>query len=465
MNNINNCIGNDDYEEAKRKIEKCKKSNKSCYVIGPTGPTGPAGERGEAGPVTITVGTTETKGEGTNAEVINVGTNENMILNFKIPKGAKGDAGEKGEKGDKGDHGERGVQGIKGDKGDTGDTGSRGEKGEKGDKGDTGESERISIDLTETLEPDEPAEVLDTFENNVHHLDFYIPRGEKGDPGEKGPKGDRGERGVQGIMGPQGLKGDAGSMGPIGPKGDKGDTGESEKISIDETETVEAGEPAQVLDTFENNIHHLTFYIPKGDKGERGEKGQDGTSDIIKIGKTTTGDAGTSASVIDNAQGNVHTLEFTIPRGMTGPQGPAGTTQTVAYGERYINTKSSLMLTTGVDTTVPLEMTGTALNVDYVEDYGMKIKEAGVYLISYYLSATPQTGHSLQIFVDENGTGVEGTRINVDWDSAYINDTSNTVIASLLKDDVIKLKLRSQGGDTLTFNGTNDGMLNIVKIH
>ena len=44
-----------------------------------TGPTGPQG------PVSIAVGVTTTTDPGTNASVNNVGTDDNVILNFNIP--------------------------------------------------------------------------------------------------------------------------------------------------------------------------------------------------------------------------------------------------------------------------------------------------------------------------------------------------------------------------------------------
>ena len=39
---------------------------------------------GPQGPATITVGTTTTGDPGTNASVVNVGTNQNAVLNFTI---------------------------------------------------------------------------------------------------------------------------------------------------------------------------------------------------------------------------------------------------------------------------------------------------------------------------------------------------------------------------------------------
>ena len=86
--------------------------------VGPTGPTGPAG------PATITVGTTTTGEPGTNASVTNVGTNENVILNFSIPAGATGPTGPQGLAGETGPTGATGPQGLVGETGPTGATGA-----------------------------------------------------------------------------------------------------------------------------------------------------------------------------------------------------------------------------------------------------------------------------------------------------------------------------------------------------
>ena len=67
---------------------------------------------------TIMIGTTTTLDPGDNATVVNVGTSQNMILDFGIPRGYRGYSGSDGSKGDKGDTGE------KGDKGDRGSDGS-----------------------------------------------------------------------------------------------------------------------------------------------------------------------------------------------------------------------------------------------------------------------------------------------------------------------------------------------------
>ncbi len=196
-NDKNNC--NENLKDKIQKLLEDKNKDVKCYYaigptgpkgdrgdigpIGPIGPTGPKGDMGEIGPTgpkgpnggaTVNVGTTETGDAGSEAMVVDVGTDMDVILNFKIPRGETGIMGPQGEKG---------------------------EQGPRGFPGEIGRSEMISIDETETINPDEEAQVLDDFENNVHHLTFYIPKGQKGDVGDVGPIGPQGEKGEPGERG------------------------------------------------------------------------------------------------------------------------------------------------------------------------------------------------------------------------------------------------------------------------
>lgn len=116
------------YQKALKKIE-CEKKRRpilACSIPGPTGPKGPA---------TISIGKTYTLNPNEDAMVKNTGTDENTILNFYIPKG-------------------------------------------NGDK--------IKVGKTYTVT--ENANVVDNLDNDMHTLDFYIPKGEKGDTGATGPQ-------------------------------------------------------------------------------------------------------------------------------------------------------------------------------------------------------------------------------------------------------------------------------------
>ena len=225
-----------DYNQIRKRIEEERKKYKICYVQGPIGPkglkgdVGPQGEKGERGipgPASIDVGITETLEPTEKAKVENIGTNEDVILNFKIPRGEQGIEGKIG------------PQGIPGPQGEKGDIGPQGIKGERGEQGPS----TIKVGNIETIEPTEKASVINVGTPVDVVLDFKIPKGEQGEQG---------------------------------PRGLPGEIGRTEHIAIDETETLEPGEPATVMDTFEDWVHHLAFSIPKGEKGDQGEKGPQG---------------------------------------------------------------------------------------------------------------------------------------------------------------------------------------------
>lgn len=105
----NNCFDN----KIKKILDCGKQCNCTPIIVGPTGPTGPQG------PASIAVGVTTTTDPGTNASVTNVGTNDNVILNFNIPRGETGPIGPQGIPGPQG---LQGLQGIQGPTGPTGPT-------------------------------------------------------------------------------------------------------------------------------------------------------------------------------------------------------------------------------------------------------------------------------------------------------------------------------------------------------
>jgi hypothetical protein len=59
-----------------------------------------------------------------------------------------------------------------------------------------------------------------------------------------------------------------------------------------------------------------------GPQGPRGEKGD--TAITVAVGSVTTGAPGTDATVVNSGTSKDMVLDFTIPRGAQGEQGPAG---------------------------------------------------------------------------------------------------------------------------------------------
>ena len=138
----NNCFDN----KIKKILDCGKQCNCTPVIVGPTGPTGPQG------PASIAVGVTTTTDPGTNASVTNVGTDDNVILNFNIPKGEigpigpQGIPGTEGPMGPTGPQGLQGLQGIQGPTGPTGPTGPQGLQGLQGIQGPTGPAGPTAIE-------------------------------------------------------------------------------------------------------------------------------------------------------------------------------------------------------------------------------------------------------------------------------------------------------------------------------
>ncbi len=325
------------YKKIRQRIEEESKHFKYICI------KGEKGDRGEQGPSTIRVGTTELVDSTSPAEVLNEGSNRDLVLHFKIPKGMPG---------------------------------------EKGEKGDSGPS-TIKIGNVITINPDEEATVENIGTPIDVVLEFKLPRGKQGEKGE------------------------------IGPRGLPGEIGITEHINIEETTTVDPTEEAQVLDTFENNVHNLSFFIPKGEKGDRG---------------------------------------------------PSGPSFISAYGLLYSMNEGQMTVKQGEDTIIPMSETGPALYTEY-QNNSIKIKENGVYLVSYLLCGGANEECSLTMSVRANDLLQPASSATSEFQANIINSISGSTIVSLSADDIVTLNVKASKEVNLSFNGSTSAMLSVVKIH
>ena len=114
------------------------------------------------------------------------------------------------------------------------------------------------------------------------------PKGEQGDPG---PKGEQGDPGAKGDPGPQGEPGQDGAPGAAGAPGT------AATVTVGTTTTGEAGTEASVTNSGTTSAAVLNFTIPKGAKGDKGDKGETGSTG--PAGTTTF--AGLTDQPTDNA--------------------------------------------------------------------------------------------------------------------------------------------------------------------
>ena len=158
-------------------------------------------------------------------------------------------------------------------------------------------------------------------------------KGDKGDTGVTGAKGDKGDPFTYSDFTPEqlaALKGAKGDKGEKGDTGAKGANGITPTLRVGSTSTGNAGTNANVTMTDSNNVYTLNFVIPRGDKGEAGTKGQDGAkgadgiTPTLKVGTVTTLAAGSNATVTMSKNNNEYTLNFGIPKGNKGDTGASG---------------------------------------------------------------------------------------------------------------------------------------------
>ena len=143
-------------------------------------------------------------------------------------------------------------------------------------------------------------------------------KGEKGDVGEQGIQGPEGKPGKDGYTPIKGIDYFDGEIGPQGPKGDKGDKGDT------------------------GNTGPQGIQGVQGPAGTNGTNGKDGVTPTLKVGTTTTGEAGTNANVTMNQNGNEYTLNFTIPKGKDGTGGSGGDVDLSEYAKKTeLPTKTS----------------------------------------------------------------------------------------------------------------------------
>lgn len=322
---------------------------------------------GGATTVTIAVGETTTGEPGTDAQVVNTGTDVNAVFDFTIPRGGKGDQGAKGDPGNaatvsvgttttlpagssasvtnsgtenaaifnfsipQGAQGEQGVQ------------------GEQGEPGQDGAAATITVGTVTTLPAGTDATVENAGTSSAAVFNFGIPQGDKGEQGEKGDTGNPGEAGKAATIAvgttTNLVPGSSATVTNSGTDSaavfnfgiPRGEDGEAATVDVGSVTTLPAGSDATVTNTGTAKDAIFNFGIPQGTKGETGDKGDTGAAATISVGNTTTLPAGSSATVTNAGTSSAAVFNFGIPKGDKGEKGDAatiavGTTTTLTPG-------------------------------------------------------------------------------------------------------------------------------------
>lgn len=129
-------------------------------------------------------------------------------------------------------------------------------------------------------------------------------------------------------------------------------------------------------------------HIVVGPKGEKGDKGE---ADTISIGQVITGEAGSSARIIDNKVGNNHILDFILPQGEQGKAGPE--LLKVSYLVTFNDGTNPNGIEVASGDSIPIERkeldTNNLIELDTTNNL-IKFNIGGYYKITFNVSAYPE---------------------------------------------------------------------------
>lgn len=234
-------------------------------------------------------------------------------------------------------------------------------------------------------------------------------------------------------------------QGPTGPTGPTG----AATITIGQTTTGAAGTNASVTNsgTAENVV--LNFTIPRGNTGDTGPIGPQGPQGPQGL------------------QGNTGAAGETGPTGPTGPQGPAGppgTSAVATFGRKYDNAANNITLEANVSQTIPLGSTGPNSGITTGTQNALTITEAGTYKVDYFFSGSPSTNANVTVEINQNTTPIGSTTIIKDTTANNDSDFVGSSINSFAAGDNISLSIESTEAVTISPASGTNAYLNIIKL-
>lgn len=402
--------------------------SESEALVGPPGPPGPEGPAGRDGvdgqAATVTVGSTTTTSPGTNAQVTNSGTSSAAVLNFSIPRGNQGEAAT--------------VSVGSTTTGAAGSNASVTNSGTTSDaildftipQGIAGNAATITVGSVQTVAPEYPATVSNSGTTSAAVLDFNIPQGIQGVPGQDGQDGAPGQAatvtvgstttgsaGTNASVTNSGTSSAAvldftiprGADGADGQDGQDGAPGQAATITVGTVTTGAAGSAATVTNSGTSSAAVFDFSIPQGAAGQNGQDGQDGApgaAATITVGSTTTGSAGSSASVTNSGTSSAAVLDFVIPRGDTGAAGADGADGADGYSPTATVSQSGGVTTISItdkngtttsSITIPTQLSDLGGTVSTSQIANNAVTEAKIDLTSFSMTSNVATLNSTYI--------------------------------------------------------------------
>ena len=86
------------------------------------------------------------------------------------------------------------------------------------------------------------------------------------------------------------------------------------------------------------------------------------------------------------------------------------------------------------------------------------------YKIDYFLTTDPKIEMALTIGVNCNNTLIPGSDISGDGIADYFTQLMDIIIVELVHDDVLTLVIKADRTTSLSFNGSTNAKLSIIKL-
>jgi len=158
-----------------------------------------------------------------------------------------------------------------------------------------------------------------------------------------------------------------------------------------------------------------------------------------------------------------YTLDFTIPQGITGPTGPANGLN--AYGGKFNNTPSTINLTIGTATQIPLANNMPNLNTTYTPANSITVSQAGTYEINYFSNLSAAVATTLTFAVRNNGTNIPSTIVSRVLSVGVVSIYNGSVIVTLAAGDVIDMAISALLAVGVTLGTGVNATLSVKKLN
>lgn len=206
--------------------------------------------------------------------------------------------------------------------------------------------------------------------------------------------------------------------------------------------------------------------------GPTGPRGLQGPVSI-RIGNTTTGEAGSNATVTNTGTPEDLILNFTIPQGITGPtgpkgeqgeQGPAGQSSLNTYGSKYDVKGNNITLVQDVVTAVPLTTIGPTQGITSDVENVLTITSTGIYKIDYYFQGSSSVDTTITVSILKNNNVINGTSIDREFEINIDTSINGSTIIPLETNDEISLGIESILNAEISPAVNVNAYLNILKL-